>query len=144
MTIKSNTPAHDKDCWQTPLWLFDALDIEFGFWLDSAASDKNALCAHWLTEADDALNSEWISHGAIWNNPPYSNIRPWVEKAAEQCIQQRQTVVMRAYERHNSNDTRTAYPDTRKSDRSGEDAFLRKRNSAQVQPRQQRRASRNS
>ncbi|EES9761640.1 phage N-6-adenine-methyltransferase, partial [Escherichia coli] len=22
MTIKSNTPAHDKDCWQTPLWLF--------------------------------------------------------------------------------------------------------------------------
>lgn len=29
MTIKSNTPAHDKDCWQTPLWLFDALDIEF-------------------------------------------------------------------------------------------------------------------
>ncbi|WP_249822524.1 phage N-6-adenine-methyltransferase, partial [Escherichia coli] len=82
MTIKSNTPAHDKDCWQTPLWLFDALDIEFGFWLDSAASDKNALCAHWLTEADDALNSEWISHGAIWNNPPYSNIRPWVEKAA--------------------------------------------------------------
>ncbi len=34
------------------------------------------------------------SHGAIWNNPPYSNIRPWVEKAAEQCIQQRQTVVM--------------------------------------------------
>ncbi|EES0916610.1 phage N-6-adenine-methyltransferase, partial [Escherichia coli] len=24
MTIKSNTPAHDKDCWQTPLWLFDA------------------------------------------------------------------------------------------------------------------------
>ncbi|EFN7956143.1 phage N-6-adenine-methyltransferase [Escherichia coli] len=68
--------------------------IEFGFWLDSAASDKNALCAHWLTEADDALNSEWVSHGAIWNNPPYSNIRPWVEKAAEQCIQQRQTVVM--------------------------------------------------
>ena len=60
MTIKSNTPAHDKDCWQTPLWLFDALDIEFGFWLDSAASDKNALCAHWLTEADDALNSEWV------------------------------------------------------------------------------------
>nr|HCO0249253.1 phage N-6-adenine-methyltransferase [Escherichia coli] len=21
MTIKSNTPAHNKDCWQTPLWL---------------------------------------------------------------------------------------------------------------------------
>ncbi|HFG6720567.1 TPA: phage N-6-adenine-methyltransferase, partial [Salmonella enterica subsp. enterica serovar Weltevreden] len=22
MTIKSNTPSHDKDCWQTPIWLF--------------------------------------------------------------------------------------------------------------------------
>lgn len=31
---------------------------------------------------------------ARYVNPPYSNIRPWVEKAAEQCIQQRQTVVM--------------------------------------------------
>lgn len=41
-------------------------------------------------------------------------------------------------EHHNSNDTRTAYTDTRQSDRSGEDAFLCKRNSAQVQPRQQR------
>lgn len=50
----------------------------------------------------------------------------------------------RTYERHNSNDTRASYPDTRQSDRSGEDAFLRKRNSAQVQPRQQRRASCNS
>lgn len=94
MTIKSNTSAADKDAWQTPLWLFDALDIEFGFWLDAAASAKNALCAHWLTEADNALNAEWKSHGAIWCNPPYSNIRPWVDKAAEQCIQQRQPVVM--------------------------------------------------
>ncbi|WP_306163071.1 DNA N-6-adenine-methyltransferase, partial [Escherichia coli] len=40
---KPETPKEVRDCWQTPLWLFDALDIEFGFWLDSAASDKNAL-----------------------------------------------------------------------------------------------------
>lgn len=44
----------------------------------------------------------------------------------------------RTHERHNSNDTRASYPDTRQSDRGGEDAFLCKRNSAQVQPRQQR------
>ncbi len=44
MTIKSNTPAHDKDCWQTPLWLFDALDIEFGFgWIQLRAT--KTLCA---------------------------------------------------------------------------------------------------
>jgi phage N-6-adenine-methyltransferase len=68
------------------------LSLDSG-WIRQRATKM--LCAlTGLTEADDALNSEWVSHGAIWNNPPYSNIRPWVEKAAEQCIQQRQTVVM--------------------------------------------------
>lgn len=94
MTLKSNTPPIDKDCWQTPLWLFDALDIEFGFWLDAAASSENALCAHYLSESSSALTHNWSSNGAIWCNPPYSNIRPWVEKAAEQCTRQRQPVVM--------------------------------------------------
>lgn len=94
MTLKSNTLPSDKDCWQTPLWVFDALDIEFGFWLDAAASHHNALCAQYLTEADNSLNCDWESHGAIWLNPPYSNIGPWVEKAAEQCARQHKAVVM--------------------------------------------------
>lgn len=94
MTLKSNTLESDKDCWQTPLWLFDALDIEFGFWLDAAASKQNTLCQTYLSEEDDALSLEWASHGAIWCNPPYSKILPWVEKAAEQCERQRQPVVM--------------------------------------------------
>ncbi|BCZ39813.1 phage N-6-adenine-methyltransferase [Serratia ureilytica] len=91
---KSNTPLANRDCWQTPLWLFDALDIEFGFWLDVAASAENALCAHYLSEANDALTHNWSSYGAIWCNPPYSKILPWVEKASEQCRQQQQAVVM--------------------------------------------------
>lgn len=94
MTLKSNTLAEAKDCWATPLWLFDALDIEFGFYLDAASSHQNALCAHHLTEQDDSLNSEWESHGAIWCNPPYSAVRPWIEKAAEQCGRQRRAIVM--------------------------------------------------
>ncbi|UCQ53306.1 phage N-6-adenine-methyltransferase [Edwardsiella tarda] len=94
MSIKSNTPAEAKECWQTPLWLFDALDLEFGFWLDAAASESNALCAKYLTEEDNALGCEWESAGAIWCNPPYSKIGPWVAKAAEQSDRQIQTVVM--------------------------------------------------
>jgi phage N-6-adenine-methyltransferase len=42
----STTPQDEKDCWQTPLWVFDALDMEFGFWLDAASSERNALCAN--------------------------------------------------------------------------------------------------
>ncbi len=90
----STTPKNERDCWQTPQWLFDALDLEFGFWLDSASSESNTLCAHHLTEMDDALNCEWVSYGAIWCNPPYSDITPWVVKAAEQCREQSQPVVM--------------------------------------------------
>lgn len=91
---KSNTPPADRDYWQTPQWLFDALDSEFGFWLDAAASAENALCAHYLSESIDALTHHWSSNGAIWCNPPYSDITPWVEKAAEQCARQHQPVVM--------------------------------------------------
>lgn len=94
MTLKSTTDADDKDCWQTPVWLFDALDIEFGFWLDVAANKHNALCPQFFTEEANALERDWKSHGAIWCNPPYSKILPWVEKAAEQSRKQHKAVVL--------------------------------------------------
>ncbi|TPG62584.1 phage N-6-adenine-methyltransferase [Ewingella americana] len=90
----SNTLVEHKDRWQTPVDVFTALDLEFGFYLDAAADHQNALCARYLTEADDALTAEWESYGAIWCNPPYSAITPWVEQAAAQCRIQNQPVVM--------------------------------------------------
>ncbi|ENK4583377.1 DNA N-6-adenine-methyltransferase, partial [Yersinia enterocolitica] len=50
----SHTPDNLKDLWMTPADIFTALDIEFGFYLDVAASHKSALCARYLTERDDA------------------------------------------------------------------------------------------
>lgn len=90
----SHTPKESRDRWQTPLPLFLALDSEFGFYLDAAAAHNNALCSHYLTEKNDALNCEWISYGAIFCNPPYSKILPWVIKANEECRKQMQMVVM--------------------------------------------------
>ncbi|MEY0440792.1 phage N-6-adenine-methyltransferase [Providencia rettgeri] len=90
----SNTAPEDKDCWQTPQWLFEALTLEFGFWLDAAASEQNALCSYFLTIEQNALQSDWVSRGAIWCNPPYSKIKPWIAKAAEQCTKQNQPIVM--------------------------------------------------
>ena len=90
----SNTPPEHKDRWQTPIEVFNALDVEFGFFLDAAADDGNALCAHYLTEQDNALSIDWVSYGAIWCNPPYSDITPWVLKAAEQCRVQNQPIIM--------------------------------------------------
>lgn len=90
----SHTPDNLKDLWMTPSDIFTALDIEFGFYLDAAASHKNALCAHYLTEQDDALSAAWPGNGAVWINPPYSDITPWVLKAAGQCREILQPVVM--------------------------------------------------
>ena len=90
----STTPKELRDLWQTPLPLFSALDAEFGFYLDAAADKNNTLCSHYLPEKDNALNSDWQSYGSIWCNPPYSDIQPWVRKAAEQCGEQLQPVVM--------------------------------------------------
>ncbi|CAQ85229.1 MULTISPECIES: phage N-6-adenine-methyltransferase [Photorhabdus] len=90
----SNTPKELKDKWQTPIEIFTALDLEFGFYLDAAADNENALCAHYLTERDNALICDWVSYGAIYCNPPYSDITPWVIKAAIECRKQLQPVVM--------------------------------------------------
>ncbi|MEY0709343.1 phage N-6-adenine-methyltransferase [Providencia huaxiensis] len=90
----SHTPKELRDRWQTPLPLFTALDAEFGFYLDAAADRNNALCTHYLTEKDNSLNCDWESYGAIFCNPPYSEIQPWINKAAEQCKKQLQPIVM--------------------------------------------------
>lgn len=90
----SHTPKPFKDRWRTPIEVFKALDAEFVFKLDAAADESNALCKAFLSEEADALKCDWNSDGAIFCNPPYSNIKPWVNKAAEQCRKQKQTIVM--------------------------------------------------
>jgi phage N-6-adenine-methyltransferase len=77
---KSNTPAEIKDAWQTPDALYQSLNNEFNFDCDVAASDENGLCENIIDESMDALTQDqWgVSN---WCNPPYSNIKPWVEKA---------------------------------------------------------------
>ncbi|MDE9467545.1 phage N-6-adenine-methyltransferase [Xenorhabdus bovienii] len=90
----SNTPKEFRDLWQTPRPLFTALNLEFDFYLDAAASDNNTLCTHYLTERDNALECDWVSYGSIFCNPPYSNITPWIKKAAIECRKQCQSIVM--------------------------------------------------
>jgi site-specific DNA-methyltransferase (adenine-specific) len=74
--------------WCTPGWLFEALDAEFAFELDAAASSSNALCARFLSEADDALVAPWGAR-AVFVNPPYSKLRggigAWMAKARREA-----------------------------------------------------------
>ena len=74
--------------WATPQALFDALDAEFGFVLDAAASEHNAKCRRWI--GADSLERDWVRPlhlGAVWLNPPYGKeIGQWVEKAYRESL----------------------------------------------------------
>lgn len=50
-----------------------------GFTLDAAAAPHNAKCKRYYTREDDGLTQEW--RGRVWCNPPYSDLRAWVQKA---------------------------------------------------------------
>lgn len=62
--------ATTRTDWGTPQPLFDALDREFHFTLDAAASDANRKCPRYLTEAENALTADIFDH-VVWCNPPY-------------------------------------------------------------------------
>lgn len=82
-----------SDCWRTPDYLFEALDLEFGFHLDAAAREADTHCVsylgpdHWVPEFRDALAMyNWASAatGPVFVNPPYSpdggKLINWVER----------------------------------------------------------------
>lgn len=51
------------------------------FDLDVAANDENAVAHHWYDINNDGVTCAWF--GRVWCNPPYSDIRRWVEKAVQ-------------------------------------------------------------
>ena len=90
-----------NDQWATPFDVFAALKAEFDFALDVCASERNAKCGLFITEQQDSICVDWRKYLSTfggrndyapsaddrypawcWCNPPYSNIGPWVQKAA--------------------------------------------------------------
>lgn len=82
-----------SDEWATPREFFEELDREFHFTIDAAATPENTQCATWfgkpMVEADgDALTYPWSAvygPGPYWLNPPYSQCREWIAKAAHEA-----------------------------------------------------------
>lgn len=94
----SKTPVEQRNLWQTPVPLFVALDAEFCLTLDAAASADNALCNRYITEEQNTLETPWANYlsipGYVWLNPPYSDITPFVQKAADESKNQIGTVML--------------------------------------------------
>lgn len=75
-----------SDDWATPQALFDALNEEFEFDMDAAASAENTKCRVWYGGQIDALAlKSWATVPlSIWLNPPYSRSKEFIAKAAEE------------------------------------------------------------
>lgn len=71
--------ATERDNLGTDPALFAVLNERFGFTVDVAASAASAKCERFFDLEVDGLAEEWF--GNVWCNPPYSDIRSWVEKA---------------------------------------------------------------
>lgn len=94
----SKTTLDQRDLWRTPPALFAALDAEFCFQLDAAAAPHNALCRKFITAEQNTLETPWADYlsipGYVWLNPPYSDITPFVKKAAAESTNQIGTVML--------------------------------------------------
>lgn len=93
--ISSDLDEDMKNSWRTDPTVFKALDKEFNFALDAAASDKNTLCCFYLTKDHDALSVDWaasLDHysesKSVWINPPYG--RGQIKKYMDKCIEQKE------------------------------------------------------
>lgn len=64
----STTPPEHRDSWQTPPEIFAALDRDFRFVADVAASAQNHLLPVYFTEKDDALAQDWAG-SCLWGLP---------------------------------------------------------------------------
>lgn len=94
----SKTPLDQRDLWRTPPALFASLDAEFCFQLDAAAAPHNALSRKFITAEQNTLETPWADYlnvpGYVWLNPPYSDITPFVKKAATESANQIGTVML--------------------------------------------------
>ena len=80
MADVSARDREEPDTWLTPRYILEYLG---DFDLDPCASHHNPtwVCDRFFTEAQNGLNREWI--GRVFMNPPFSDIRPWIERHAK-------------------------------------------------------------
>lgn len=87
--------SSEKMDWRTPKGFFEALDREFRFVLDAAATAENAKCSRYFTPVEDGLSQSWNVGGAVFCNPPYGReIGKWVKKAYEEFVRGGETIVL--------------------------------------------------
>ncbi|MDE2101903.1 MAG: adenine methyltransferase [Patescibacteria group bacterium] len=82
---KGYKPA-DRNEWETPEMLFEALNKEFDFDLDPCCTTENRKTLVHFTKEADGLTHSWQGR-RVFMNPPYDRkeIKRWVKKAHEEA-----------------------------------------------------------
>jgi len=69
-----------RDSYETPAWLFNLLNERFNFTVDAASTEDNKKCS---TRFNDGLKDSW-GMNRVFCNPPFSNKKEWMLKAANE------------------------------------------------------------
>jgi DNA (cytosine-5)-methyltransferase 1 len=71
---------------ETPRWLYNSLDKEFNFTHDLACLRENCKAPKGLYDGEvNSLEQDWHKlDGWLWLNPPYSPLKPWIEKCQKE------------------------------------------------------------
>lgn len=83
----------NSDEWETPSELYTRLNKKFGFTLDPCSTKENHLCDKYYTKEENGLCKSWKGE-IVFVNPPYSEIKQWVEKCYKEYETNGTTVVM--------------------------------------------------
>lgn len=86
-------PKASVDDRATDPLFFAKLDRAYHFTVDVAASPHNAKVDRFYTVDQNGLEQSWANE-TVWCNPPYSTIRPWVEKAWRECERAEEIVMI--------------------------------------------------
>lgn len=82
-----------NDEWETPQEVFDRLNAEFDFDLDPCATSQNHKCSEYYTIDQNGLLKNWGGR-KVFCNPPYSEIKKWVQKSYFESLRPGTIVVM--------------------------------------------------
>ena len=69
-----------RDAWATPQFVFDYFNDTYEYNFDGAANHLNNKCENWSSDYFNHKTNK-MEFNRVWINPPYSNIRPWIERA---------------------------------------------------------------
>jgi len=77
--------ASNNQEFETPKHLYDLLDSEFHFTLDSCASDINHKHTKYYTKENSLFEHKLIGE-VFWMNPPYKDMQKFIQFAHNECL----------------------------------------------------------